>query len=160
MQAADLAASLPRPDVIVCSPLRRAQQTADAWGSPFEVDERWIEVDYGRFDEQPIDQLSAADEARWHLEPDFSPGGMETLASLSTRVTEACEELRARAQTSVVVVVTHVGPIKAALGWALGVGPAVGQRMFVEDAGVSRVDLDGGRPIVRWFNRFGDQPGQ
>jgi broad specificity phosphatase PhoE len=52
-----------------------------------------------------------------------------------------------------VVVVSHVSPIKAALAWALGVTVAIAWRMYVEDAGVSRIDIGPLGPSVRWFNR-------
>ena len=55
---------------------------------------------------------------------------------------------------------THVGPVKAALAWALGVPLTVADRLFVEDAGVSRIDVVDGRPVVRWFNRLGAEPGE
>ena len=61
--------------------------------------------------------------------------------------------MAATARTSTVVVVTHVSPIKAALAWALGVPDTIAWRMYVEDAGVSRIDLDERGPVVRWFNR-------
>ncbi len=57
------------------------------------------------------------------------------------------------------VVVSHVSPIKAAIGWALGldpVGHSLAGRLFVEDAAVSRIDVVHGVPVVRWFNRHGD----
>ena len=49
-QARALAAVLPRPDIVVCSPLGRAVATAAAFSSHVEVDERWIELDYGGLD--------------------------------------------------------------------------------------------------------------
>ena len=35
-------------------PLRRARQTAEALATPIEIDERWIELDYGPLDERPV----------------------------------------------------------------------------------------------------------
>jgi broad specificity phosphatase PhoE len=158
-QAKALADRLPRPDLVLSSPLRRARQTAEALSASIELDERWIELDYGPLDQKPVGQIPAGLADRWHRDAHFAPPGVETLATLSARVHAACDDLAVRAHDSVVVVVTHVGPIKAALAWALGVPPAVAGRLFVEDAGVSRIDLDGGRRVVRWFNRYGEQPG-
>jgi broad specificity phosphatase PhoE len=150
---------LPTPDVVVSSPLLRARQTAELLGGPIEIDERWIELDYGPLDLTPVGAVAPDVAERWRRDPDFAPPGVETLSSLWRRVHPACDALLPRAETSVVVVVTHVGPIKAALGWALGVPPTFADRLFVEDAGVSRIDIEGTRRIVRWFNRFGQQPG-
>ena len=157
-QASRLASLFPRPDVIVASPLRRAIDTAKQLGASVEIDERWVELDYGPLDLQPVGELSPELLARWRTDPNFAPAGVETFASLSARVTDACEDLITRAESSIVVVVSHVGPIKAAIGWALGMVPA--SRLFVEDASVSRIDVAAGRPSLRWFNRFGDQPAE
>jgi broad specificity phosphatase PhoE len=159
-QATALVGMLPRPDRVVSSPLRRARQTAQGFGDSIEIDERWIELDYGPLDLQPVGHAPAALLERWRSDPEFAPPGVETLSALWSRVHEACDDLIEAADGSVVVVVTHVGPIKAALGWALGVDATVAERLFVEDAGVSRIDIAGGERVVRWFNRFGQQPGE
>jgi broad specificity phosphatase PhoE len=41
---------------LISSPLRRARDTAEALGidASIEIDERWIEVDYGEFDGRPL----------------------------------------------------------------------------------------------------------
>jgi broad specificity phosphatase PhoE len=159
-QAEALAKALPRADVVVSSPLLRARQTARFLADSIEIDERWIELDYGPFDQVPIGQVAPELGERWKRDPDFAPPGVETLSALWSRVHEACEDLVAQAETSVVIVVTHVGPIKATLGWALGAPATLAQRLFVEDAGVCRIDIERGQRIVRWFNRFGSQPGE
>lgn len=158
-QAERLAHDLPRPDLVISSPLRRARETAAALTASFDVDERWIELDYGPFDQQPVGAGPPDLLERWRRDPTFAPPGVETFAALSARVSEACDQLAAAAESSVVIVVTHVGPIKAALCWALGLPPAGAERLFVEDAAVSRLDIVGGERVVRWFNRFGYQPG-
>lgn len=156
-QASQLGELLPRPDVVIASPLRRAVDTATQLRAPVEIDERWLELDYGPYDLQPIGGLPADVLARWGTDPDYAPPGVETFASMSARVRDACEDLVTRAESSVVVVVSHVGPIKAAIGWALGtVAPP--SRLFVEDASVCRIDVADGCPSLRWFNRFGHQP--
>jgi broad specificity phosphatase PhoE len=152
-QAAMLAESLPRPDLVIASPLRRAHATAAAFGVAVEIDERWIELDYGSLDGTPIESLDPAAWDRWRSDVGYSPGGGETLAALGERVRAACTELATLANDHVVLVVTHVSPVKAALAWALGVGDEIAWRLFVEDAGVARVDFGSHGPVVRWFNR-------
>jgi broad specificity phosphatase PhoE len=160
VQAAEVAKALPTPDRVISSPLQRARATAEAFGRPVEIDERWIELDYGPLDLTPIGAVPPEFVERWKHDPEFAPPGVETLSALWRRVHGACDDLVARADTSVVVVVTHVSPIKAAVGWALGVPPTLADRLFVEDAGVSRIDIERERRIVRWFNRFGHEPGE
>jgi broad specificity phosphatase PhoE len=152
-QALRLVASLPIPDRVISSPLRRAHDTAKAFGCPVELDERWIELDYGELDERRV--ASVPDElwARWRADSSFAAPGGESLSGLFRRVSAACAELSEEAAESTVVVVTHVSPIKAALAWALDVSVGVSWRMYVEDASVSRVDIGPNGPNVRWFNR-------
>jgi broad specificity phosphatase PhoE len=152
-RARSLAAGLPRPDRVVSSPLRRAVDTARAFGVDVEVDERWIELDYGEFDGRVPADVPAETWSRWRQDPTFAPPGGESLADLDTRVRAACEDLAPAAAADVVVVVSHVSPIKAALAWALGVPVSIAWRMFVEDASVSRIDIGVAGPSVRWFNR-------
>jgi broad specificity phosphatase PhoE len=152
-QARRLAAALPVPDLVVSSPLRRAVETASEFGRPIEVDERWIELDYGELDGQPSSAVAAGVWARWRADASFAPPGGESLEALSIRVDAACTALAAAAAETTVVVVTHVSPIKAAIAWALRVPVEISWRMYVEDASVSRIDIEPQGPIVRWFNR-------
>ena len=151
--ARELAATLPSPDRVIASPLRRARDTAAAFGRPVEIDERWIELDYGDLDGREPASVPDVVWARWRAESSFSPPGGESLDTLSNRVAAACVELSQEAVASTLVVVTHVSPIKAALAWALDVPVGIGWRMYVEDASVSRIDIGAEGPVVRWFNR-------
>jgi broad specificity phosphatase PhoE len=153
-QARALAAALPAPARVVTSPLRRARDTAAAFGTAVEVDERWIELDYGDLDGRPPSTVPAEVWERWRADPTSSPGGGEPLAVLGERVREACASLLHDAIDEVVVVVTHVSPIKAAVAWALAVPDDVAWRMYVEDASVTRVDIEPTGPVLRWFNRL------
>ena len=50
LQAKAVAERVGPVDELITSPLLRAQQTADAFGVPYEVDERWIELAYGVYE--------------------------------------------------------------------------------------------------------------
>lgn len=151
-QAAALAAALPRPVRVVSSPLRRARDTASAFGPAVEVDDRWIELDYGDFDGVHPSTVPDDLRARWRADPAYAPAGGESLADLSARVVPACEELAPVAAGGDVVVVTHVSPVKAAVVWALGVDTLAAWRMWVEDAAVARVAFGPDGPLLRSFN--------
>jgi broad specificity phosphatase PhoE len=138
-QAAALAVALPGVVRVVASPLRRAQETAAVFGLPVEIDERWIELDYGTLDGTSLAEVPPAVWATWQADINFRPGGGESLAQLGVRVRAAAEDLAASAAGSDVVVVTHVSPIKAAMAWALGVGDDVAWRSFVAPASITRV---------------------
>jgi broad specificity phosphatase PhoE len=153
-QAGALAAALPPPDRIITSPLRRARDTATAFGRAVEVDERWIELDYGDLDGRPPSSVPVEVWERWRVDPSAAPGGGESLVELGERVRTACASLLHDATDKVIVVVTHVSPIKAAVAWALAVPDEVAWRMFVEDVSVTRIDIESTGPVLRWFNRF------
>ena len=159
-QAERVAAMLPPPDRVITSPLQRAQETASFIDGRAEIDARWIELDYGPLDLTPVGALPEMTMHRWRDDPDFAPEGVETFRTLAARVHSACEELCPLAESSVVVIVTHVSPVKAAVCWALGGELSLGGRMFVDDGGIARIDVADGRPTLRWFNRVGDQPGE
>lgn len=159
-QAAALAGACATLDIdrIVTSPLGRCGQTAAAIAvrapSPpaVEVDERWIELDYGELDGRPIAEVSAATWTAWRSDVAWRPPGGESLATLGARVREACEVLVDEAAERDVVVVSHVSPIKAAVAWALGVGDEATWRMWVAPASITRIGLAGRTPSLRSFN--------
>ncbi len=138
-QAAALAAALPGVARVVASPLVRAQETAAAFGLPVELDERWIELDYGTLDGTPLSEVPPSLWKAWQADIEFCPDGGESLADLGTRVRAAADDLVTEAAQHDVVVVTHVSPIKATLAWALGVGDEVSWRAFVAPASITRV---------------------
>jgi broad specificity phosphatase PhoE len=143
------------------SPLRRARDTAEALalGIPAVVDARWIEVDYGEYDCQPLRDVPAEVWREWRRNPDFRPPGGETLAEVDARVAAACDELfaddgaGARATAGDVVVVSHVTPIKAAVTWALGVGVELSWRLHLQTASVTRIGWGNEVPVLHGFNQ-------
>jgi broad specificity phosphatase PhoE len=142
------------------SPLRRARDTAALLdlGLPAEIDDRWIEVDYGDYEGQPLRDVPAEVWEAWRESPDFRPPGGETLAEVDARVTTACAELFAspasggRAPDGDIVVVSHVTPIKAAVAWALGATAALSWRLHLQTASVTRIGWGNGVPVLHGFN--------
>ena len=151
-QAAALAPLVDTPARVVSSPLQRCRETAAAFGVPVEVDERWIELDYGDWDEQPIASIGRDDWAAWRADLDFRPPGGETLRELGARVRSACADLADTAVDGDVVVVTHVSPLKAAIAWALQVGDDISWRLHVTPASVTRVGIRPTGPVLLTFN--------
>jgi broad specificity phosphatase PhoE len=137
---------------VVCSPLRRTRETAEALGLPVEVDERWVELDYGSLDGTPMSAVPAETWSAWRGDVGFVPGGGESLSALGARVRSACDDLSADARDDDVVVVTHVSPIKAAVAWALGVGDEVVWRMWCAPASVTVIATNGAAPSLRSYN--------
>jgi len=154
-QAAELAKVLGRPDRVISSPLVRARETAAAFGCPVEVDERWIELDYGELDGHPVASVGADVWAQWRSDLTFTPAGGESIHVMVQRVVQACDGLIAEARHQDIVVVSHVSPIKAAVTWALGVGAEAGWRTHLDAASITRVDCRANGPLLRTFNETG-----
>ncbi len=152
-QAAAAAAVLTRADRVVSSPLTRTRETAACIAAAaeveVEVDESFVELDYGEWDERPLTDVTPEEWAAWRADVTWSPPGGESLAALGARVRAGLDALAADAAERDVVVVTHVSPVKAAVAWALGVGDETSWRMFVQPASITRIALArGGRSLV------------
>jgi probable phosphoglycerate mutase len=165
-QAAAVPTLLERPVVEVrSSPLCRAADTAEllGLGLPVVVDERWIEVDYGEFECQPLGDIPADVWQKWQRDRDFRPVDGETLSEVDLRIAGACEELfaadgsGARRADGDVVVVSHVTPIKAAVAWALGT-PDLYWRLYLRTASVTRINRNREAPILHGFNEVALAP--
>jgi broad specificity phosphatase PhoE len=154
LQAAALATAIPPGARVIASPLRRTRETADAFGLPVELDERWIELDYGELDGMPLRDVPPDIWRTWRADPTFAPAGGESLAELGVRVREACAELVDEARERDVVVVSHVSPIKAGIAWALGAGDELAWKLFVQVASIARIGVDQWGPSLRSFNEL------
>jgi broad specificity phosphatase PhoE len=151
-QAELIEAALVRPARVVSSPLRRAMSTAERLGVNVEIDERWIELDYGDFDGTPIVGLGRDIWNRWRRDVSYTPPNGESIATMATRVMKACEELAPEAMDVDIVVVSHVSPIKAALAWALAAGPEIAWRSHLDVASICRISYNANTPVLRSFN--------
>ncbi|MEW6471387.1 MAG: histidine phosphatase family protein [Actinomycetota bacterium] len=157
-QAKALAAGIGRPARVIASPLGRARDTAAAFGLPVEVDERWIELDYGAFDLLAYGDVPSEVWDEWRLDCDYVPEGGESLTALGRRVREACADLADAAATDDIVVVSHVSPIKAAIAWALDTGDEIAWRLYVRDASVHRILTGPPAPRLVAFNELHPPP--
>jgi len=161
-QAAAAGPVLAGVDRIVVSPLLRARETAEqialASGAEVEVDERWIELDYGDYDGQSLRDVPATIWQRWRSDPDFVPPGGESISQMAERVAAGADALAAEAVDHDIAVVTHVGPIKSAVAWALGVGPETFWRTHVATASIHRIDIGPRGPVLHSFNETGHVP--
>ena len=149
-------------DAVVCSPLRRCQQTAAAvvegWDLRVETVEDLIEVDFGRWEGKTFAEADAADpelHARWLKDTSVSCPGGESLRAVHRRVSAARRELQQRYAGQTVLVVSHVNPIKSFVRQALDSGPQTPNHLFLELASLSEVEFfDGGSTLHR-FNDVG-----
>jgi len=137
-------------ELVLTSPLRRARDTAApiaaACDQAVEVDERLIEIDYGEWEGRPFGDLEPGVVTRWRGDGSFAPPGGESLEVVAERVASFCEEWL---DDRVVVAVSHVSPIKAAVTWALRVGSELAWRMRLDVASITRI---GAGPVLLSFN--------
>ena len=149
-------------DAVVCSPLRRCQQTAAAVveGRNLRVEtvEDLIEVDFGRWEGKTFAEADVADpelHARWLKDTSVACPGGESLRAVHRRVSAARRKLQQRYAGQTVLVVSHVNPIKSFVRQALDSGPQTPNHLFLELASVSEVEFfDGGSTLHR-FNDVG-----
>jgi len=157
-QAAAIGRALAGVDRVISSPLQRCQQTAEAIGQPIEIDERFIELDYGELEGTPVVDVSASTWAAWRADIGWSAPGGESLNDLAARVWPALSDLLDEATERDIVVVSHVSPIKAAIAWALGAGIETQWRCFVQQASISRIGVRVGVPSLHSFNEVHHLP--
>ena len=158
-QAAGAAARLARvPDVaaVLTSPLQRARQTAalvaEATGAPLHVRERLIETDFGAWEGLTFAEARARDpqlHAEWLGSEEVAPPGGESFATVGRRIEAERAELVQEYPGAILVLVTHVTPIKMLLRDALQGGPGVLYRLHLDLAALSIVDFypDGGASV-------------
>ncbi len=139
---------------IVSSPLQRATATAAAIAQPHgldvEVDARLVELDYGEWDGRPMRDIAAGSWSAWRADPAFAPPRGESLVEVTRRVVAFCTDV---AHERLVVAVSHVSPIKAAVCAALEVDERASWRMHLDVASATTIDVrpDGGL-FLRCYN--------
>ena len=128
---------------VFSSPLQRAYNTAApiaaAHDLTVDVDGRLIELDYGEWDGQELGSVPAEEWAAWRTDPDFAPPGGERLSDVSARVAAFCAEVFEQHGDDLVVAVSHVSPIKAAVCTALRVDERATWQMQLSVAAVTTI---------------------
>jgi probable phosphoglycerate mutase len=141
------------PVAIVTSPLLRARETAGAiaaaCGLEAEVDERLVEIDWGTWEGRLVAGVASAEVEGLRAAAGTAPEG-ESLAALAGRVEGFCADAWGR--DGLVVAVTHVSPIKAAVALTLGAPDDAAFRMYVALASVTRIAHRSQGPVLVSFN--------
>jgi probable phosphomutase (TIGR03848 family) len=148
---------------LYASPLPRTMQTAQLVAEPHGLDvqrcDGAIEVDYGRWTDRPLKQVSRTKlwpviQARPSL-VEFPDGG-ETIRAAQLRAVDAVEEIVARHKRKVVGVVSHADVIKAVVSFYLGQPLDLFQRITIAPASATVLQLSpGGRPALLRLNDDG-----
>jgi len=118
--SADIDACLsqvPRATRVYSSPSTRCRVMAESLCrrdcQPLQLDERLLEVGFGKWEGLPWDTIPREELDAWAQNIDeYAPGDGESLAMVWKRTNSFCDDLRLDAE-DIVVVVTHHGPIRA-----------------------------------------------
>ncbi|MGC0364570.1 broad specificity phosphatase PhoE/ribonuclease HI [Rhodococcus sp. 27YEA15] len=143
-------------DVVVCSPLGRTRETAEAsarvLGLPVIVHEGLIETNFGEWDGLTFSEAAERDpelHARWRGDTSVRPPGGESFDEVHERIVAVRDDLIATYAGATLLVVSHVTPIKTLVQLALDAGPSVLYRMHLDLASLSIADFypDGGASV-------------
>ena len=162
-QAAAAAAAIAgrwSPAGVVCSPLRRARQTADVLaavlGAPVREVHDLRECHFGDWEGHTFAEVQQRwpDElAAWLADTAVAPPGGESFDAVDARVRRARDQALARFAGRTVVLVTHVTPIKLLVREVLGAPMPALYRMELTPASLSEIEWYAeGAASLRLFN--------
>ena len=145
---------------IVCSPLGRARQTAqavaDATGGSVATLPGLIETDFGEWEGLTFAEAAARDpelHRAWVSDSSRPAPGGESFDDVHRRVRRARDELIATHGAATIIVVSHVTPIKSLLRMGLDAGPSLLFRLHLDLAALSIVEFyPDGNASVRLVN--------
>ena len=133
-QALAVAAYVGDVDEVISSPLLAGSPNGGGVRSTGHVDERWIEIAYGKYEGMPHGDVPSEVWNYWRTDANFVPEGGESAAAVDVRVRHACDEFVERIGDRDIVVVSHVSPMKSAVAWALGVDFGIAWRTHLSHA--------------------------
>ena len=147
-------------DAIVASPMARTRETADiiasALGLAVAIEDDVRECSFGEWDGltfEEVQERSPDELARWLAATDIPPPGGESFAQVSQRVAAARRRLMEMYPNQIMLVVTHVTPVKTLIGQALDAPAHSVFRMHVNPASLSSIQWFGdGHASVNSFN--------
>jgi broad specificity phosphatase PhoE len=143
-------------EALYVSPTRRTRQTAGPVEGTLGIRatplQALAERSVGQWNGRLVEEVKRDDLEgwkRWKADPlGFAPPDGESLAEFGRRIEGSVNELMTRHAGGVVVAVTHVGTIRAALCAALGCPLELGKRFVIEPGSVTRVDYTTSWPNV------------
>ena len=137
---------------VITSPLKRCIQTlehAGMGGIETSYDSRFLEIDYGEYEAQPVLGVAKEMIKSWSTDLNYKPEGGESLNELYERVSLACEDLVADFKGQTLLICSHATPIKAAMVWAICGLPEVILKIHSHTATISVVsDTEFGRVLL------------
>jgi ribonuclease H / adenosylcobalamin/alpha-ribazole phosphatase len=148
-------------DVVVSSPVRRTQESAEIIGArlgrPVSVEDGLAEMEFGTWDGLTFAEIRERfpdDLEAWLGAPDMTPGGHgESLLAVQKRVLASRDRLLEEHAGRTVLAVSHVTPIKVLVADALGAPLESVFRMELAPASLTVVSFYAdGQASLRMFN--------
>jgi probable phosphoglycerate mutase len=148
-----------RPDVVVSSDLARARATAEAIAAfhevPLSLDPALRERSFGSFEgmtHTEVEQLWPEQSRRWRSrDPDFAPGGGETLRVFFARCVEATLRIAHEHAGKTIVLVAHGGVLDCLYRAASRVDLDAPRVWQLDNAAINRMlHTDSGLTLVGW----------
>lgn len=160
-----LANLLPRNAICITSALQRTQQTLEAILSRgLPAGQRIVEPDlseqnFGVWQGQPYERIPdlAAPKLHkyWFTTADHAPPEGESFVDLIRRVTAVIVKFNEIHSGRDIIAVSHGGPIRAALGYALGLSPNDCLGFETGNLSVTRLDYEPGSAAgLEWYVKF------
>lgn len=150
-----------KPSKCICSPLKRARQTAEILAGVLnldvDVDPDLREVDFGRWEGLTFQEIAESDPelvdkwAAW--EDDFAFPGGESLGRFFGRVRKAADRFAAD-PAQAILMVSHGGVIRAMICHFLGLDQRRHVLFDIRHAALTRVELSDGRGVLAELNSF------
>jgi broad specificity phosphatase PhoE len=154
--AAARLAAMPGIAAVLSSPLLRARQTAaavaEATGAPLVIRDGLVETDFGAWEGLTFAEARERDpevHGAWLGSEHVAPPGGESFAAVGRRIAAERAAVVEEFPGAMVVLVSHVTPIKMLLRDALQGGPGILYRLHLDLAALSIVDFyaDGGASV-------------
>ena len=135
-------------DAIYASPASRtfatAGEVAQVTGKPIEQRETLRERRFGEWEGLYFNEIEARHPdsyQAWKRDPvNFTPVGGETIPELQMRVVGAVNEIVAAHAGKVIVVATHVGPIRALVSHAFQIPHTQHRQLRIDYGSITRID--------------------
>ena len=150
------------PAAVVASPVRRARETAEtvahALSLPLDLDDDLREIDFGDWEGRTLEDVNTrwpGELAAWRADAGRQVPGGESVAEVARRVGAARQRLAERHPAAVVLVVSHLYPVRLSVLDTLGAPLEAVHRLDHDPTGVSELQTRDGTWVLLRYNDFG-----
>ena len=159
-----LAKILPKNAYVYSSHLKRTIKTMEATikegfsYKEYEMDSDFGEQNLGDWQGMKYEKLEETTKElgifhpTWLVSPNYVPPNGESYNNLFDRVSKGINKIKEKKKNGDVVIFSHGGPIKAAIGYALKTDPIITLPFWIDNLAISRFDFSDEVCRVRFIN--------